>query len=88
MYIMAPYLARRAILSARRAVFIIWRPARRMYVSAKFTRLLLCGSSVQTLNLTASRAAKNQEPSKKAPDKILRLKIKSGSYKLAQKSDL
>ncbi len=58
-----------------------------MSVSAKFTRLLLCGASAQALNLTASRAAKNQEPSKKALDKILRLKIKSGSHKLAQKPD-
>ncbi len=58
-----------------------------MSVSAKFTRLLLCGASAQALNLTASRAAKNQEPSKKALDKILRLKIKSDSGELAQKSD-
>ncbi|WP_297902388.1 hypothetical protein, partial [uncultured Campylobacter sp.] len=31
---------------------------------------------------------KKQEPSNKAPDKILRRKIKSGSHKLAQKPDL
>ena len=31
---------------------------------------------------------KKQELGKKAPDKILRLKIKSGSHKLAQKPDL
>ena len=58
-----------------------------MSVSAKFTRF--------SMRLTSSRAKfnrepcrKKQEPSKaKTPDKILRLKIKSGSHKLAQKPD-
>lgn len=45
---------------------------RRIYSNAKFNREL---------------RRKEHEPSK-APDKILRLKIKSGSHKLAQKLDL
>ncbi len=52
-------------------------------ICSLFMRLI----PIQALNLTASRAAKNQEPSKKALDKILRLKIKSDSGELAQKPD-
>ena len=86
---MTPYLAIRAIISARRAVFTDWCPASldTMSVSAKFTRLLLCGASAQALNLIASRAAKSRSWAKKAPDKILRRKIKSDPHKLAQKPD-
>ena len=58
-----------------------------MSVSAKFTHRLF-GASVQALNLTASRAAKKQEPSKaKRPIKFYAEKIKIGSHKLAQKPD-
>ncbi len=43
---------------------------------------------VRAINLTSSRAAKKQEPSKaKRPIKFYAEKIKIGSHKLAQKPD-
>ncbi|WP_298021805.1 hypothetical protein [uncultured Campylobacter sp.] len=90
MYIMAPYLARRAILSARRAVFIDWGPAPlcTRSLSANLLARCLCGSSRPSAKFNRELRRKNQEPSNKAPDKILRRKIKIGPDKLAQKPDL
>ena len=58
-----------------------------MSISAKFARLLLSGSDSRA-KFNREPCRKKQEPSNKAPDKILRRKIKSGSHKLAQKPDL
>ena len=71
MYVV-PYLARRAILSARRAVFIDWRPASlgTMSVSAKFTRLMSLSAKFNREPCRKKTRAEQGE----APDKILRHK--------------
>ena len=61
------------------AVFIDWYPAPldTMSVSAKFTRLLLCGASAQALNLIASRAAKSKCLATRRPIKFYAERSKS-----------
>lgn len=57
-------VARRAILSARRTVFIDRRPARRMYVSAKFARSLFMRRIRPSAKFNREPCRKKQEPSK------------------------
>ena len=86
----AALLARRVILSARRAVFIDRRPASlgTRSVSANLLARCVMRRIHSNAKFNCELRRKNQEPSNKAPDKILRRKIKIGPDKLAQKPDL
>ena len=76
-----------SIRTARRLYRLASCSARYMSESVKFTRSLFIRRIRTSAKFNRELRRKNQEPSKKAPDKILRRKIKIGSHKLAQKSD-
>ena len=84
----ATLLARRVILSARRAVFIDWRLLGACPQVQNYSLAVYAAHPHLSAKFNHELRYKNQKPSNKAPDKILRRKIKIGLHKLAQKPDL